>query len=178
MGSIINVKQPEFNLRSRLNELDYDRVPYEKMPLGTVIQHVYNQNRANGHMTTTSSSFVDLSYSVSITPYFSNSIMLIEWQGIGQQPNTHHSVSIITVYRNNTTNLGDSTSLQGMSAVGDFASSGGVYVTSPNNFFLYDEPGNGDPVSYHIWGRTSNSGTAYVSHNGVTNCLSVKEIRR
>ena len=38
MGSIINVKQPEFNLRSRLNELDYDTVPYEKMPAGSVLQ--------------------------------------------------------------------------------------------------------------------------------------------
>ena len=172
------VTKEEFNLRSKLNELNFSTVPYEKMPPGSVIQHSYNQTRANGHMTTTSTSFADMSYSVSITPHFSNSLLLIEWQGIAQQPNTHHSVSIITVYRNNTTNLGDTTSLQGMSAVGDFASSGGVYVTSPNNFFLYDEPGNGDPVSYHIWGRTSSGGTAYVSHNGVTNCLSVKEIRR
>jgi len=174
----VRISKPAFNLRDKLTQLDYGHIPYEKMPPGSVIQHSYNQTRANGHMTTTSSSFVDLSYSVSITPHFSNSIMLIEWQGIGQQPNTHHSVSIITVYRNNTTNLGDSTSLQGMSAVGDFASTGGVYVTAPNSFFLYDEPGNGDPVSYHIWGKTSNSGTAYVSHNGVTNCLSVKEIRQ
>ena len=178
MGSIINVKQPEFNLRSRLNELDYDKIPYEKMPSGTVIQHVRNQTRSNGHMTTTSTSFADMSYSVSITPHFSNSIMLVEWQGIAQQPNTHHSVSIITVYRNNTTNLGDTTSFNGMSATGEFASTGAKYVTASNNFFVYDEPGNRDPVSYHIWGRTSAGGTAYVSHNGVTNCLSVKEIRR
>jgi len=178
MGSIINVKQPEFNLRSRLNELDYDKIPYEKMPSGTVIQHVRNQTRANGHMTTTSTSFVDLSYSVSITPHFSNSIMLVEWQGIAQQPNTVAGVSIITVYRNNTTNLGDTTGFNGMSATGDFSGSGGVYVTATNNFFLYDEPGNRDPVSYHLWGRTQGGGTAYPSHNGVTNCLSVKEIRR
>ena len=178
MGSIVNVKQPEFNLRSRLNELDYDKIPYEKMPSGTVIQHVRNQTRANGHMTTTSSSFADMSYSVSITPHFSNSIMLVEWQGIGQQPNTHHSVSIITVYRNNTTNLGDSTSFNGMSATGDFSSGGGVYVTATNNFFLYDSPQTTSETTYTIWGRTSAGGTAYVSHNGVTNCLSVKEIRQ
>ena len=42
MGSIINVKQPEFNLRSRLNELDYDTIPYEKMPLGSVLQVQHN----------------------------------------------------------------------------------------------------------------------------------------
>ena len=38
MGSIVRVRQPEFNLRSRLNELDYDNVPHEKMPAGSVIQ--------------------------------------------------------------------------------------------------------------------------------------------
>ena len=42
MGSIINVKQPAFNLRSRLNELDYDTIPYEKMPLGSVLQVQHN----------------------------------------------------------------------------------------------------------------------------------------
>ena len=174
----VRFSKPEFNLRSKLNELNFSTVPYEKMPPGSVIQHSYNQTRANGHMTTTSSSFADMSYSVSITPHFPNSLLLIEWQGIAQQPNTHHSVSIITVYRNNTTNLGDTTSFNGMSATGDFAGNGGVYVTASNNFFVYDEPGTTQKVSYHIWGRTSSSGTAYVGHNGVTNCLSVKEIRR
>ena len=174
----VRVSKPAFNLREKLSEFD-GTVSYDKMPPGTVIQHVYNQTRANGHMTTTSTSFQDMDYSVSITPHFSNSIMLIEWQGIAQQPNTHHSVSIITVYRNNTTNLGDTTSFNGMSATGEFASGGATYVTASNNFFVYDQPGTlGDSVSYHIWGRTSSSGTAYIGHNGVTNCLSVKEIRQ
>tara|TARA_B100000287_G_scaffold223076_1_gene210477 strand:- start:260 stop:790 length:531 start_codon:yes stop_codon:yes gene_type:complete len=172
------VTKEEFNLRSKLNELNFSTVPYEKMPPGTVIQHVYNQTRSNGHMTTTSTSFADMSYSVSITPHFSNSLLLIEWQGIAQQPNTHHSVSIITVYRNNTTNLGDTQSFNGMSATGEFASNGAKYVTASNNFFVYDEPGTTQKVSYHIWGKTSSSGTAYISHTGVTNCLSVKEIRQ
>ena len=174
----VRISKPAFNLRDKLTQLDYGHIPYEKMPPGSVIQHSYNQTRANGHMTTTSTSFVDLSYSVSITPHFSNSLLLIEWQGIAQQPNTHHSVSIITVYRNNTTNLGDTTSFNGMSATGDFASSGGVYVTASNNFFVYDEPGTTQKVSYHLWGKTSSSGTAYIAHSGVTKCLSVKEIRR
>ena len=161
MGVIVT--KEAFNLRSKLNELNFSTVPYEKMPPGSVIQHSYNQTRANGHMTTTSSSFADMSYSVSITPHFSNSLLLIEWQGIAQQPNTHHSVSIITVYRNNTTNLGDTTSFNGMSATGEFASNGAKYVTASNNFFVYDEPGTTQKVSYHLWGRTSNSCLLYTS---------------
>ena len=32
------VQKPEFNLREKLTELDYSRVPYEKMPAGSIIQ--------------------------------------------------------------------------------------------------------------------------------------------
>ena len=34
----IRISKPEFNLREKLNELDYSRVPYEKMPAGSIIQ--------------------------------------------------------------------------------------------------------------------------------------------
>ncbi len=36
----IRISKPEFNLRGKLTELDYDRVPYEKMPAGSIIQVV------------------------------------------------------------------------------------------------------------------------------------------
>ena len=34
----VRVTKPEFNLREKLSELDYSRVPYEKMPAGSIIQ--------------------------------------------------------------------------------------------------------------------------------------------
>ena len=33
----VRAHKPEFNFRAKLKELDYDRVPYEKMPPGSVI---------------------------------------------------------------------------------------------------------------------------------------------
>ena len=33
----VRITKPEFNLREKLTELDYGRVPYEKMPKGSVI---------------------------------------------------------------------------------------------------------------------------------------------
>jgi len=33
----IKATKPEFNIREKLKELDYERVPYEKMPAGSVI---------------------------------------------------------------------------------------------------------------------------------------------
>ena len=171
------VTKEEFNLRSKLNDLDYGVVPLEKMPAGSIIQYNYDTGPGS-HFTTTSTSFVNLSYSVSISPRFANSLMLIELSALGQQPNTTTGVSCVTIYRNNTTNLGDSTSLYGMSATGEFASTGGVYVTAPQTFFVYDEPKTREAVSYHLWGRTTSSGTAYCTHNSVTRTLSVKEIRQ
>ena len=40
----IRVEKPAFNLRSKLNELDYERIPYQKIPYGTVIDIDYARN--------------------------------------------------------------------------------------------------------------------------------------
>ena len=174
---VVRVEKAAFNLRDKLTELDYGHVPYEKMPSGSVIQHVYNT--ATGNLTTTSSSWDDLTYSVSITPHFDNSLILVELSAMGQQPNTIIGASAVTIYRNNTTNIGDtSSSDMGLSAVGEFSASGGVYVTTPQTFFLYDNPQTTSETSYNLWGRTTNGGTAYCIHSGVTRTLSVKEIKQ
>ena len=34
----VRISKPEFNLREKLTELDYGQVPYEKMPVGSIIQ--------------------------------------------------------------------------------------------------------------------------------------------
>ena len=38
----ISVTKPSVNLREKLNELDFDRVPFQKMPAGSVVQVVTN----------------------------------------------------------------------------------------------------------------------------------------
>ena len=178
----IRFSKPEFNLREKLSELEFARLPYEKMPSGTVIQHVFNTNAGTSHLTTTSGTFTDMSFSVSITPYFTNSLMLIEWSALGQQPNTAVAASAVTIYRDDTTNLGStSNSAMGLNVVGEFGNSstgGAIYVTAPINFFVYDTPNTLNTTKYSIYGRTTGSGTAYISHSGVTRTLSVKEIRQ
>ena len=44
----IRVEKPAFNLRSKLNELDYERIPYQKMPYGSVvdIDYAYNNTQS------------------------------------------------------------------------------------------------------------------------------------
>ena len=36
----VRISKPEFNLRDTLSELNYDKVPYHKMPQGSIIQLV------------------------------------------------------------------------------------------------------------------------------------------
>ena len=39
---VVRVERPEFNLRSKLNEVDFSKLPYEKFPIGSVVQTVVN----------------------------------------------------------------------------------------------------------------------------------------
>ena len=172
----VRIEKPAFNLRDKLTQLDYGHVPYEKMPPGSIIQYNYDTGIGQ-HFTTTSSSWADLSWSVSISPRFSNSLILVELSAIGQQPNTTTAVSAVTIYRNNTTNIGDTSNGNfGLSCVGDLQETG--YITCPQTFFVFDKPNTTENTSYNLWGRTSNGGTAYCVHSGVTRTLSVKEIKQ
>tara|TARA_B100001996_G_scaffold42571_1_gene30797 strand:- start:395 stop:919 length:525 start_codon:yes stop_codon:yes gene_type:complete len=172
----VRIEKPAFNLRSKLNDLDYGVVPLEKMPAGSIIQYNYDTG-VGQHFTTTNGSWTDLSWSVSISPRFDNSLILVELSSIGQQPNTIIGASAVTIYRNNTTNIGDTSNANmGLSAVGCFQETG--YITVPQTFFVFDKPNTTDNTSYNLWGRTTNGGTAYCIHSGVTRTLSVKEIKQ
>ena len=48
----VRITKPEFNLREKISELDYGRVPYEKMPSGSVIQVKHAQRGSNLALTT------------------------------------------------------------------------------------------------------------------------------
>ena len=173
----VRIENPAFNLRTKLNDLDYGVVPLVKMPAGSIIQYNYVTGTGQ-HFTTTSGSWANLNWSVSICPRFANSLILVELSAIAQQPNTVTGVSAVTIYRNNTTNIGDTSNGNfGLSCVGDIGN-GGVFITTPQTFFLFDRPNTTDNTSYNLWGRTSNGGTAYCVHSGVTRTLSVKEIKQ
>jgi len=64
----INVTKPSVNLREKLNELDYAKVPFQKMPAGSVLQVVSNYKASSGHIETTSTTDVASGISVTITP--------------------------------------------------------------------------------------------------------------
>ena len=69
----IRIEKPAFNLRSKLNDLDFGKVPFQKMPSGSIIQikHVQLQTQllltANGDILETT-----------FTPLMSNSRVIID----------------------------------------------------------------------------------------------------
>lgn len=55
----LKIVKPEINIREKLTELDYDRLPYDKMPDGSIIQQKIVQRRSD-ISTTVSATFVDV----------------------------------------------------------------------------------------------------------------------
>ena len=86
------VQKSEFNLREKLSELDYGRVPYQKMPAGSIIQVVSAYK--GDSFSTSSTTFVDITgLSATITPRFLNSKILVQCcmgaAGTSQSNNDH-----------------------------------------------------------------------------------------
>jgi hypothetical protein len=76
----VKITKPEINLREKISELDYSRVPYEKMPAGSIVQTKYQVQGGSGtanESETNSTSYQPTTFNVSITPIFANSLMVI-----------------------------------------------------------------------------------------------------
>ena len=97
----VRITKPEFNLREKLSELDYSRVPYEKMPAGSIIQSVIRSTSTQSETTSTSWSGTDVY--ASIYPKFANSRILILVSGgmTGNAGGSEHSYTVgcFTIWR-------------------------------------------------------------------------------
>jgi hypothetical protein len=71
----IKVSKPEINIREKLSDLDFDKVPFQKMPAGSVLQVVTGSLNSAG---TTSTSFVNTGLYIDISPKFANSKIMID----------------------------------------------------------------------------------------------------
>ena len=82
---VIRVEKPEFNLRSKLNEVDFSKLPYEKFPIGSVVQTVVNypENEVvvKAHQPGGSNAFNEVpggQYRTTIHPMCGNSLLLLD----------------------------------------------------------------------------------------------------
>ena len=70
----LRIEKPAFNLREKLSELDYGKVPYEKMPAGSIIQTAHFQT---GNSFTFSNASYTSAYKMKFTPRFASSKLRI-----------------------------------------------------------------------------------------------------
>ena len=82
---VVRVERPAFNLRSKLNEVDFSKLPYEKFPIGSVVQTVVNYPEnsvvVKAHAPGNSNVFTetpDGQYRTTIHPMFGDSILLLD----------------------------------------------------------------------------------------------------
>ena len=69
----IRTFKPKTNIEEKLKELDYDHLPYEKMPPGSVIQVVQVINGSDTRITSTAVNFI----TTTIKPRYSSSNILV-----------------------------------------------------------------------------------------------------
>ena len=77
---VVRITKPEFNLREKLSELDYSRVPYEKMPAGSIIQFkqkVITDRYSESVPPSNSGPYGNIVSSETISPRFNTSKILI-----------------------------------------------------------------------------------------------------
>ena len=76
----IRIEKPAFNLRSKLNDLDFGQVPLQKMPSGSVLQVVFAQTSAEASQSnaaTTQTTLFFTNLEATISPRFSTSKILV-----------------------------------------------------------------------------------------------------
>jgi len=123
---------------------------------GKIIQ-VVNFTNAVGQYSSGSGSFLDTGFSITITPKFSNSKILINVSARGYS--SSHYV-YFNLYRGGTSLSGEAATGNGLAGPVAYQGGGWQQVT----FFYQDSPNTTSAVTYDLYGRTA-SGTLYVGQN-------------
>ena len=157
----VRITKPEFNLRGKISELDYDRVPYEKMPAGTIIQVV--DHKANNTPTTSSSSYADITgTSFDIYPRFSTSKIFVSWD-FGTEHNGLINGLAFRVRRKINDGAGTLLKTQDQfsypTQTGWGAGAGGVNIT------YIDTPNSIGKLTYYLQWHVEQSGTYYINYD-------------
>ena len=163
------VTKPEFNLREKITELDYGRVPYQKMPAGSIIQvkqkvitDRYSESVPAGNAS--GGPYGNIVSSETISPRFNNSKILIM---MNLQVGASHDGNIsVTLHRNGTLmsdaigpNVGSRTPVTST----EFTSSSSRQVQM--NVTYIDSPASTDEQSYGFRFSTAENGTISVYLN-------------
>ena len=178
----INVTKEQFNLREKLTRLDTARVPYDKMPAGSVIQTQFSYYRVGGtanEFETTSSTFQQSPFLVKISPKFANSTIKFE-AAINIKQNDGNSYVQVGLWKD-------------IDGGGYNYFSGGTtghgFITYRNNFngtswdhvnfTAFDKPQTTKQITYRLYLKSNdNNQNVRIGENSGDEFLSAMEIRR
>ena len=178
----VRITKPEFNLRDKLNYLDFDRVPYDKMPAGSIIQTNYTRfdySGTNNEFETTSSTYQASPFLVKISPKFSSSIIKIQ-AAINIKQNTGSNYIGVALFKSvdggSFSNFTGGTTGHGLIT---YRISGGGTAWDHVNFMVYDTPNTTSPIIYKLYLRSNdNSQNVRIGENGAEEFMSAMEVRQ
>ena len=165
------VQKPEFNLREKLSELDYSRVPYEKMPAGSIIQLVAGETEFR--TATSSGTYQPTDMFATIRPRFLSSKIFITLGGDANN-NGSGNFMYMTYYRsidggafsnlatNGRNDSNSSTTNRGMAMHSGHDSRIHTHVAMP---FL-DHPNTTQPVTYKVYIRSEVGTVEFPANDG------------
>jgi len=191
----VRIFKPEVNIRSKLTELDFDRVPYQKMPVGSVIQTVIQYQRAAGTSNeneTSANGYQPTTFMVDITPKFPNSIMKIT-AAVNHKSSYNGYYHTIAVFKRVVGEPGGSNLDWGYRNLHDQGDASGYLQYGQGTIGWgagqpyygivpieqYDKPNTTSPMTYRLYHRSVNSnGTVRTGENGAEEFMAVQEIRQ
>ena len=178
----VRITKPEFNLREKLTELDYSRVPYEKMPAGSVVQVAFNSLYGNA-VNTTSSSFQNSGLFVDISPRFVNSKIIVTATIDAQTGNAAGKGVEYTFFRNigaDATSSSPSVNVLQDSAQGNYISysSAAGYIHERAIMMAEDNPNTIERVQYRVFYHSHGGSSAGIHKDWGGIMIKAEEIRQ
>ena len=185
----VKVSKPEFNLRSKLNEIG-GKVSYENMPTGSIIQQRVAKGYGTGSTSHTSTSFQPIpQFEMEFTPRLPNSLIKIEVQlQYWFQDHDVSNYAVFTVYRDGTVNLSQiPVSLDMNASYTGTSNTYGIWfganrpIANYNDsavFRVFDKPHSTDQVIYKPYSRLYASGRLYWNWGSQHDSMVISEIKQ
>tara|TARA_B100001778_G_C18592250_1_gene632830 strand:+ start:1677 stop:2240 length:564 start_codon:yes stop_codon:yes gene_type:complete len=185
----VYVSKPEFNIRSKLNEIG-GQVSYENMPSGSIIQQRVAKGYGTGSTSHTSTSFQPIpQFEMEFAPRLPNSLIKIELQI--QYWLTDADVSnygVFTVYRDGSVNLSDiPVSLDMNASYTGTSSTRGIWfganrpIANYNDSAVvrvFDKPHTTDQIIYKPYSRMYVSGRLWWNWGSQHDSMVISEIKQ
>ncbi len=171
----IKVSKPAINIREKLNDLDFDKVPFQKMPAGSVLQvqtSTLPRGGATNEAETTSTSPQASLFQVTIAPNFADSKILVT---VNPHTKKTSASSYIFIYLYRSIDGGAFSNVESGAVAREYAS-GCTYEYSQVAISYMDTPNTTLPVTYKLYFASYGAYTVRIGDNNVTESMMVQEI--